>query len=111
MARKKKEMTFESNLDYVIPKIEEAPHKVLNIIGQQIVRETKPQVPKLSGILRKSLQYFARKRERDLQIGFKVFYAPFVYKHDDPIKPVVLKNKDLIQELIAKALKEINTKR
>lgn len=103
----KKDFTFESNLKYVIPKIEEAPHKVLNVIGQQIVRETKPNVPKVSGRLRKSLQYFARRRERDLQIGFKEFYAPFVYRHDDPIKPVVLKNKDLIQSLIAKALRDI----
>ena len=108
MARKKREpFEFESNLAKVIPEIEEAPHKVLNVIGKNLVREIKPKVPKRTGRLRKSLQYWARKKEGDLQIGFKIFYAPFVFKHNDPIKPVVIKNKDLIQDMIAKAMKEI----
>jgi hypothetical protein len=31
-----------------------------------------------------------------------------VLKNNDPIKPVVIKNKDLIQEMLAKAIDEIN---
>ena len=109
MARKKREpFTFESNIHKIVPKIEEAPYKVLNIIGQNIVKEVRPKVPKRSGRLRKSLGYWARKREKDLQIGFKIFYAPFVFKHEDPIKPVVIKNAQLIQDMIAKAIDEIN---
>lgn len=105
MARKAFE--FESNLDKIIPRIEKAPHKVLNEIGRNVAREARTKVPRRSGLLKKSLQYWARKREMDLQIGFKQFYAPFVYEHEDPIKPVVVKNKDLIQQLLAKALNEI----
>lgn len=107
MARKKKEMTFESNLHYVIPKLQAAPHKVMNVIGQQIVRETKPAVAKKTGRLKTSLQYWARKNERDLQIGFKQWYAPFVYEHKDPLTPVVFKNKELIAQLINESIKRL----
>ena len=42
MARKKREpFTFESNIEKVIPKIEEKPARVMNIIGQNLVREIK----------------------------------------------------------------------
>lgn len=107
MAKKKEPFTFESNINKIIPKIEEAPYRVMNTIGQNLVKEIRPNVPKRSGKLRKSLGYWARKKEKDLQIGFKVFYAPFVFKHSDPIKPVVVKNAQLIQDMIAKALDEI----
>ncbi|MFY9174531.1 MAG: hypothetical protein WAO24_04200 [Peptococcia bacterium] len=113
MAKKAKTpFTFESNLNKVIPKIEEAPYKVLNIIGQNLVKEVRGTLRKYyrrrTGKLDKSLGYWARKKEKDLQIGFKQFYAPFVLKHNDPLKPVVVKNKDLIQQMIAKAIDEIN---
>lgn len=104
----RKPFEFESNLDKIIPRIEKAPHKVLNEVGRNVAREARPKVKHIrSGRLKKSLQYWARKREMDLQIGFKMFYAPFLYEHNDPIKPVVIKNKDLIQKLLAKALNEI----
>lgn len=107
----KKAFTFESNLDKVVPKIEETPYKVLNIIGQNLVKEVRGTLrsfyKRRSGRLDKSLGYWARKKERDLQIGFKEFYAPFVLKHNDPLKPVVVKNKELIKEMIAKAIDEI----
>lgn len=108
--RPKKEFTFESNVGKISDKIEEVPEKVLNIIGQNIVKEVKPNVSKKSGRLRKSLGYWARKKEKDLQIGFKIFYAPFVFNHDDPIKPIVVKNAQLIQDLIRKAIDEIGKK-
>lgn len=113
MAKKAKTpFTFESNLNKVIPKIEEAPFKVLNIIGQNLVREVRGTLrqyyKKHTGQLDKSLGYWARKKEKDLQIGFKQFYAPFVLTGNDPLKPVVVKNKDLIQQMIAKAIDEIN---
>ena len=105
---KKEAFTFESNLDKIIPKIQDAPYRVMNTIGQNLVKEIRPNVPKRTGRLRKSLGYWARKKERDLQIGFKLFYAPFVFRtKPDPIKPVVVKNAQLIQDMIAKALDEI----
>lgn len=112
MAKKKEPFTFESNLDKVIPRIEETPYRVLNIIGQNLVREVRGTLrqfyAKRSGKLDKSLGYWARKKEKDLQIGFKQFYAPFVMEHNDPLKPVVEKNKYIIQDMIAKAIDEIN---
>lgn len=108
----KKQFTFESNLDKIIPKIEETPYKVMNIIGQNLVKEIRPSVPKRKsgGRLKKSLGYWARKQEKDLQIGFKIFYSPFVFNHEDPIKLVIVKNAQLIKEMIAKAIDEIGKK-
>lgn len=117
--------TFESNLDKVIDKLEEKPKKVLNVIGQNLVREIKTTLPqyytKRSGNLTKSLRYSTnRKAYKDatgewpksrtpfLMIGFTKFYAPFVLEHSDPMLPIVKKNADLIQEMIAKAIDEIN---
>jgi len=112
VAKKKEPFTFESNLDKVVPRIEETPYRVLNIIGQNLVREVRGTLrqfyAKRSGKLDKSLGYWARKKEKDLQIGFKQFYAPFVMEHNDPLKPVVEKNKYIIQDMIAKAIDEIN---
>ena len=113
MAKKKREpFTFESNLNKVIPRIEESPYRVLNIIGQTLVKEVRGTLrqyyKKRTGRLDKSLGYWARKKEKDLQIGFKIFYAPFVLDHNDPLKPVVEKNKYIIQDMIAKAIDEIN---
>ncbi|MGB4661885.1 MAG: HK97 gp10 family phage protein [Mobilitalea sp.] len=107
---KKEAFTFESNLDKITAKLEEVPEKVLNVIGQNIVKEVRPNVPKQSGRLKKSLGYWARKTEKDLQIGFKLFYAPFVFKHSDPIKPVVVKNAQLIADMIKTAIDEIGKK-
>lgn len=113
MAKKKREpFTFESNLNKVVPRIEESPYRVLNIIGQTLVKEVRGTLrqyyKKRTGGLDKSLGYWARKKEKDLQIGFKIFYAPFVLEHNDPLKPVVEKNKYIIQDMIAKAIDEIN---
>lgn len=109
---KKEPFTFESNIDKIIPKIEETPEKVLNVIGQNLVKEIRPTMTKRTGKLKKSLGYWARKKEKDLQIGFKIFYAPFVFgTENDPIKPVVMKNAQLIADLIKKAIDEIGKKR
>jgi len=115
MARAKKTksaFTFESNVTAVIGKIEATPFKVLNIIGQNLVREVRGTLrqyyKKHSGNLDKSLGYWARKQEKDLQIGFKIFYAPFVLQKNDPLKPIVVKNAELIKSMIAKAIDEIS---
>lgn len=117
MARKRRELTMESNLEYITQKIEDKPKRVMNLIGQQIVREVRSttlrsQFHTRRKILHKSLGYWARKREGDLQIGFKMSIPGIVGKmmtgqEPDPIKPVVLKNKDLIQKMIGDALDEI----
>lgn len=114
---KRQPFMFESNLEKVTEKIEEKPQRVMNIIGQNLVREIrattlKGQFDMRRRILHKSLGYWARKREKDIQIGFKMSIPGIVGKmmtgqESDPIKPVVIKNTQLIQDTIAKALDEI----
>lgn len=110
---KRQPFTFESNLDKIVPKIQDAPYSVMNKIGAALVKEIKATqlrnfYKKRSGTMDKSLQYWARKKERDLQIGFKAFYAPIVLgKERDPIKPVVFKNIEIIKQMIGEALDQI----
>lgn len=116
MAKKKEPFTFESNLEKVVTKIEDSPYRVLNVIGQNLVKEIRGTLRQYykrrsGGRMDKSLGYWARKREKDLQIGFKIFYAPFVLENDDPLRPVVVKNAELIKQMIAKAIEEINNER
>lgn len=118
MASKKQPFTFESNLEKVVAKIEEKPARVMNTIGQNLVREIKATTMKSSfnrrqKILSKTLDYWARKKEKDLQIGFKMSIPGIVGRmmsksEPDPIKPVVQKNAELIKDMVAKAVDEIN---
>ena len=118
MARKARQpFTFDSNLEKITAKIQEKPGKVMNIIGQNLVREIKAttmksQFHQRKGILTKTLGYWARRNEKDLQIGFKMSIPGIVGKmitgaEQDPIKPVVVKNAQVIQDMIAVALDEI----
>ncbi len=125
MAKQKVQFTFESNLDKVIEKIEDAPDKVLRTIAQNLVKEIRGTLrqyyKKRTGNLDKSLGFsqsrplykestgeWPASRKPFLMIGFKRFYAPFVLEGNDPIMPVVKKNADLIKEMIGKAVDEIN---
>lgn len=122
MARKPFE--FINNTDKVIEKIKEKPYRVMNLIGSNLVRETKTNIKASKssrrGMLASSIGYWARKKERDLQIGFKMSIVAnpsdvgpgivgdmITRKEEDPILPVVKKNIDLIQRLIGEALDEI----
>lgn len=118
MAKKSKApFEMESNLEKIIEKIQEKPNKVMNTIGQNIVKEVKATTMKTQfhqrrKILAKTLGYWARKNEKDLQIGFKMSIPGIVGRmitgaESDPIKPVVVKNADTIQKLIGTALDEI----
>jgi hypothetical protein len=122
MARKP--FTFENNFDKVIAKIQEKPAKVMNILGQTLTKEIRANIrasgSSRRGMLAHSLGYWARKNEKDLQIGFKMSILAnkqgvgpgivgdmITRQIDDPIKPVVIKNKDMIVKAIAEALDEI----
>jgi hypothetical protein len=114
---KKAAFTFDSNIEKVILKVQEKPYKVMNIIGQNLVREIKATTMKSQfhqrrGILTKTLGYWARRNEKDLQIGFKMSIPGIVGKmitgaEQDPLKSVVIKNAQVIQDMIAVALDEI----
>lgn len=119
MAKKRRELTMESNLEFITKRIQEKPYRVLNTVGQQLVREIRSttlrsQFHTRRAILHKSLGYWARNREKDLQIGFKMSIPGIVGRmmtgqEADPIKPVVQKNADLIQKMIGDALDEIRS--
>lgn len=128
MARKKTAFKFENNTDKIIVKIQEKPMKVLNIIGANLTREIRSNIRSSGssrrGLLASSLGFWARKKEKDLQIGFKMSIIENVQKvgpgivgkmirfeEEDPIKPVVYKNRDLIQSMIAQAIDEIRKER
>jgi hypothetical protein len=122
MARKP--FTFENNFDKVIEKIREKPTKVMNILGSTLTKEIRANIKSSKssrrGMLASTLGFWARKQEKDLQIGFKMsigatgkpsypgIVGPFMDRsEEDPIMPVVIKNKDLIVNTIAEALDEI----
>jgi hypothetical protein len=119
MARKA--FTMESNVDKIIEKIQEKPYTVMTKIGMSLSKEIQGTLPRKSGLLRESLSYWARKKEKDLQIGFYLdkklrsgraaaFYSNVIFgKQNDPIKPVVVKNAELIKQLIGAALDEIRS--
>lgn len=128
MARKKTAFKFENNTDKIIAKIQEKPTKVLNIIGANLTKEIRSNIRSSGssrrGLLASSLGFWARKKEKDLQIGFKMSIVenaqkvgPGVvgkmirFEEEDPIKPVVYKNRDLIQSMIAQAIDEIRKER
>ena len=124
MARKP--FTMESNLSKIQEKIKEKPQKALGIIGQNLVKEIKPNINTKgkgrNAFLKATLSSWARRKEGDLIIGFKdpkkIGFLAGVkgledYKWDyddvqDPIKPAVLKNLDMIHEEMGKAMLEIS---
>lgn len=113
---KRKPFTFDSNLDKVLAKVEEKPHRVMNEVGLALAKEIRPKVnarpsSKKRGtpFMRWTTQFWARKREKDLIIGYKN-HAGMKYLYDevdDPIKPTVVANIPNIQKAIGKALDEI----
>lgn len=124
----KKPFTFENNFSKVITKVQEKPYSVMNILGSTLTKEIRANIRSSSssrrGLLSKGLGFWARKKEKDLQIGFKVSIGalgkpsfPGIVglfmskKEEDPIMPVILKNKELILETIAKSLDEIRSER
>ena len=122
---KKAPFTFESNLEKVVEKVHEKPYRVLNIVGQNLVREIKATTLKenfnsRTAILSKTVGYWARRREMDLQIGFKMSITANRFgagpgivggimtgSDQDPLKSVVVKNAELIKQMVGEALDEI----
>lgn len=128
----RKAFTFESNLNKIIPKIEAAPEKVLGIVGNNLVKEIKATTLKTQfhqryKILARStkntgLQWAygydsaaGKKDKTSLQIGFKMSIPGIVGKmmtgeEADPLKPVVVKNAEVIQDMLRVAMNEIGRK-
>lgn len=76
---KKDGVTFISNVDRVAYTLEELTRAALKDCGKFIARETRQRIKKRTGKLTKNIQYWVRKKDSDLQIGFKPggFYGGF----------------------------------
>ncbi len=122
----KQPFTMESNVDKIVEKIQEKPRLAMGKIGGQLVREIKANTMKSQfhqrrAILAKTLQWAygwdagaGTKDKTSIQIGFKMSIPGIVGRmmtgaEADPIKPVVVKNAEIIQQLIGAALDEIRS--
>ena len=123
---KRQPFTIESNLDKVTEKIKEKPRLAMGKIGGQLVREIKANTMKSQfhqrqKMLAKTLQWAygwdagsGTKDKTSIQIGFKMSIPGFVGRmmtgaEADPIKPIVVRNAEIIQQLVGAALDEIRS--
>jgi len=76
---KKDGVTFTSNIDKVNYTLNELTRAALKDVGKFVTRETRQKIKRRTGRLAKNIQYWARRRETDLQVGFKPggFYGIF----------------------------------
>lgn len=106
--------SYISKVDKAKKKIQEKPQKVYSIIGQFLASEARRKARRKSGRLRKSIQYWARKREKDLLIGSKSFYAAAWELGNSQMKaepfllPTVEENIDTITTLTKQVYSELN---
>lgn len=70
---------FESSVDKTMYTIQELSRAALRDVGKFICRETRKKIKRRTGKLARNTQYWVRKRETDLQVGFKPggFYGGF----------------------------------
>ena len=123
---------FESYVEEAKLKIKQKPEAALREIGKLLAREIRKKTPRSKatrtyfyngrdisvkpGRLRKSIGYWYRKRDGDLQIGSKAWYAHWVefgsskQRKEPFIIPTVMQHLDTIQGLIEDALKELTKK-
>ena len=119
---KKAPFTMESNLEKITEQIHERPKGVLIKIGWQLVKEIKATTLKDQykwryKILAKSLK--ATNKDEDgkksnafVKIGFEMSIPGLVGgmitgREADPLRPVVLRNNELIQKLVGESLDQI----
>lgn len=106
--------SYISKVDKAKKKISEKPERVLPIIGQFLASEVRRKARKKSGRLKKSIQYWARKKEKDLQVGSKSFYAAAWefgnsnHPADPFLMPTVMENVDTIVSLTKSVYSELN---
>lgn len=109
----KSKITYESKIEKAKEKIKEKPNNALKEIGKLIAAELRKITPVETGYMKKSIGYWFRKKEGDLQIGFKAFYSSNVIlgdrdnKGNDFFTPLILDKKNDIQNLIQQALREL----
>lgn len=114
MSNRTEQASYQSKVDKAIQKINEKPNKFLNKIGSFVASEARRKQRKRTGRMRKGTQYWARKREKDLQIGSKCFYNPAFEKGNVKISseptflPTVEENIGTIQSMAKSSYSELN---
>jgi len=114
LANRTNQKSYISKVEKCKQKINEKPSKFLNKIGSFICSEAKRKQRKRKGRMRKGTQYWARKREKDLQIGTKCFYEPAFERGNKKIDsepsflPTVEENIDTIQQLVKASYSDLN---
>lgn len=115
MAKQRTEQkSYISKVDKAKKKIQEKPEKVYNIIGQFLASEARRKAHKRSGRLKRSIQYWARKREKDLLVGSKSFYSVAWELGNSKMQanpfllPTVEENIDTITTLTKQVYSELN---
>lgn len=70
---------YTSSVDRVNYTIRELTRAALRDVGKYICRRTRQQIRRRTGRLARNIQYWVRKKEGDLQVGFKPggFYGLF----------------------------------
>jgi HK97 gp10 family phage protein len=121
--------TYESRIEDAKRKIKEKPQNALREIGKLLTVAIRNKADKSKkkrtyyykgkkivvkpGRLKRSIGYWFRKKENDLVIGSKAFYAHWEEfgSSKNPkspfLMPAIMQNKDLIQGMIMDALKEL----
>ncbi len=72
-------VTFTSSVDKVSYTIDELSRAALRDVGKFIAKETRKKIKRRTGRVSRNIQYWARPRDKDLQVGFKPggFYGIF----------------------------------
>lgn len=68
---KKNGVEFENNCDRASYTIEELTRAALKDVGKFVCKRTRQKIKRRTGRLAKNTQYWVRKQEQDLQVGFK----------------------------------------
>jgi len=76
---KKDNVEYISNVDRTKYTLEELTRAALKDVGKFICNRTRQKIRRITGRVAKNTQYWVRKREGDLQVGFKPggFYGGF----------------------------------
>jgi len=72
-------VTFTSSVDRVNYTLGELTRAALKDVGKYVCRETRKKIRRRTGRVAKNTQYWVRRKETDLQVGFKPggFYGGF----------------------------------
>lgn len=76
---KKDGVEFTSNVDRVNYTLRELTRAALRDVGRYVCNRTRKQIKRRTGRVAKNTQYWVRKKDADLQVGFKPggFYGGF----------------------------------